>query len=477
MIKAIFLDYTGTILREDCWQMKEVQRRVCAASTCRDEDHLLARFHAHLKDWEAQSVGATYRDADEVVTCTFRSLGEEISMTEDIPSLMKLMRSFWADGAFFPDVAPFFALCSLPIYVISNNGEGYVARAMAKHGLNPAGLVCADHVRAYKPARSLFERALEVSGCRPEEVLHVGDSYDSDVTGARSAGIRPILLQRKGGPARADVTTISSLTHLIPLLKEERKHDSMKYYKILFSPTGGTKKAADILMHSLCREAVQVDLMDREADFGAIPFAAEDVCLVAVPSFGGRVPVPAAQRLAKMEGNGARVILMTVYGNRHYDDTLVELEDLLSQAGFRPVAGVAALAEHSMDRRFAQGRPDAADQAELEAFGRTIRQRLEAGEYPAPALPGNRPYKDMPPLLSKPLATEDCGQCGQCAEVCPVGAIDPENAANTNADLCASCMACTTVCPNGRQVPAPIMEKLSAMLEKVCQGRKENELF
>ncbi|MBP3318777.1 MAG: hypothetical protein J6K94_02125, partial [Ruminiclostridium sp.] len=116
MIKAIFLDYTGTILKEDSWQMKEVQRRVCAASTCQDEDQLLARFHTHLKDWEAQSVGPTYRDADEVVTCTFQSLGEEISMTEDIPSLMKLMRSFWADGAFFPDVAPFFALCSLPIY-------------------------------------------------------------------------------------------------------------------------------------------------------------------------------------------------------------------------------------------------------------------------------------------------------------------------------------------------------------------------
>ncbi len=221
MIKAIFMDYTGTILQEDCWQMKEVQRRVCAASTCRDEDTLVARFHVHLKDWETKSVGETYRDADEVVTCTFQSLGEEIAMTEDIPSLMKLMRSFWADGTFFPDVAPFFALCPLPIYIISNNGEGYVARAMGKHGLTPGGYVCADHVRAYKPAQALFQRALEVSGCAPEEVLHVGDSYDSDVMGARSVGIRPIFLQRKDGPAREDVTTIRSLTDLLALIRQE----------------------------------------------------------------------------------------------------------------------------------------------------------------------------------------------------------------------------------------------------------------
>ena len=82
MIKAIFLDYTGTILREDCWQMKEVQRRVCAASTCRDEDQLLAQFHAHLKDWEAQSVGSTYRDADEVVTRALRDMkkGKDVSV-------------------------------------------------------------------------------------------------------------------------------------------------------------------------------------------------------------------------------------------------------------------------------------------------------------------------------------------------------------------------------------------------------------
>ena len=218
--------------------------------------------------------------------------------------------------------------------------------------------------------------------------------------------------------------------------------------------------------------------MDRETDFAAVPFTSEDICLAAVPSFAGRVPVPAAQRLEKMQGNGARIILMTVYGNRHYDDTLVELSDLLTQAGFRPVAAVAAVAEHSIDRRFAKGRPDADDRAELESFGKTIRRRLEEGECPALDLPGNRPYKALAPMLSKPLPNEDCAQCGTCAKVCPVDAIDPEDAANTDQNICASCMACQAACPNGgRQVPGPILEKLKAFLEPVCQGRKPNEFF
>ena len=90
----------------------------------------------------------------------------------------------------------------------------------------------------------------------------------------------------------------------------------MSIYSILFSPTGGTKKVADCLAAGFGSEVREIDLTNPAADFSSFSFTADDICVVAVPSFGGRVPVPAISRLANMSGNGAKAVLAAVYGNR-----------------------------------------------------------------------------------------------------------------------------------------------------------------
>ena len=147
----------------------------------------------------------------------------------------------------------------------------------------------------------------------------------------------------------------------------------MKCYEITFSPTGGTQKAADLLTKELSGECTAVDLTKQDADFSAAAFTAEDLAVIAVPSYGGRVPAVAVERLGTLKGNGARAVLVCVYGNRAYEDTLAELEDAAVQAGFRVIAAVAAIAEHSVVRRYAAGRPDAEDEKQLQAFAAQIR--------------------------------------------------------------------------------------------------------
>ena len=151
-----------------------------------------------------------------------------------------------------------------------------------------------------------------------------------------------------------------------------------KWIIAYFSPTGGTKKVADILVKGLGVEFREVDLC-REIE--AMELADEDVCLVSVPSYAGRVPGIAIERIKKMTANGAKAILNCVYGNREWEDTLTELQDALEACGFVCVAAVAAVAEHSILRQFAAGRPDGDDAKELTEFAGKIGEKLKAGVF------------------------------------------------------------------------------------------------
>lgn len=250
----------------------------------------------------------------------------------------------------------------------------------------------------------------------------------------------------------------------------------MKLYIIYFSPTGGTKKCADLLAESLGMPVTDVDVTVSGDSLPSLTPA--DAVVLAVPSFGGRVPAVAAQRLQALQGNGARAVLLCVYGNRAYEDTLVELQDLAEKAGFRVIAGAAAVAEHSIVRQYGAGRPDAADARQLAAFGAKISEKLKTGMDTVPSLPGNRPYKTAGSTGPVPKPTKACTFCGQCAKECPVQAIAPHDPRRVNSDACISCMRCVAICPQeARKVSCDTLNTISLALKNVCSTPKENELF
>lgn len=122
----------------------------------------------------------------------------------------------------------------------------------------------------------------------------------------------------------------------------------MSVFEIVFSPTGGTQKVSGLVAGALDKNTVTVDLTVSGLDFSAVSMTEDDVAVISVPAYAGRIPAVVADRLGMVRGNGARAVLVCVYGNRAFEDTLVELEDVAKHAGFRVIAAVAAIAEHSL---------------------------------------------------------------------------------------------------------------------------------
>ena len=202
----------------------------------------------------------------------------------------------------------------------------------------------------------------------------------------------------------------------------------MKIHQIIFSPTGGTQRVSEILCQGIGKESIVTDLCVKAADIQLPDIQEDDLAVIAMPVFAGRVPALAVERLRMVKPNSVKCGVVAVFGNRAYDDALLEMQDVASEIGFRVIAAVAAVAEHSIIRKYGKGRPDADDEQMLRRFGADIMRKAERDDCTLPQVPGNRPYKKGG-KVPQPKGRRGCNRCGVCAKNCPTDAI-PRNYAD-----------------------------------------------
>ncbi|QBG48935.1 4Fe-4S dicluster domain-containing protein [Verrucomicrobia bacterium S94] len=251
-----------------------------------------------------------------------------------------------------------------------------------------------------------------------------------------------------------------------------------KIHLIYFSPTTTTRQTLKaIACGTNGTVQSETDLTCRSPEILPV-FRKNDLVLIGMPVYAGRLPQLAVQRFLSIKGNSAAAVPVVVYGNRHYDDALIELYDLCRKQGFRPVAAGTFLGEHSFSTSqlpLSKGRPDAADLEKAEAFGRQI------GTAELETVPGNRPYKPEKNLTGSATSVdpERCTACGKCVELCPTQGMSIKNSvAEADPDNCIWCMACLRFCPeDARSLTLEPIRATAQKLNDHFSERREPEIF
>ncbi|MDE5882512.1 MAG: 4Fe-4S binding protein [Muribaculaceae bacterium] len=246
---------------------------------------------------------------------------------------------------------------------------------------------------------------------------------------------------------------------------------------IYFSATDTTRKYVKSFAEAWSKDIdIEINLADNLS--AQLPdITSEDLVIVAAPVYGGRLPSQVSSRLKELKGNQAKVIAMVVYGNRDYDDALLELTDILSDADFEVIGAGAFIGQHSIFPKVASSRPDNKDLSALSNFANECLRVIETDKKGELKIKGNRPYKKAVGVPLHPSGDpEVCNRCGKCVEKCPVYAIKVEEPYLSDDSICISCGRCIYVCPkHTRRYSGLKYKMIGSVFTAAFSKRKEAE--
>lgn len=248
-----------------------------------------------------------------------------------------------------------------------------------------------------------------------------------------------------------------------------------------FSPKGTTRITALTIAQACASTLTEVNLLDQKQANTKRQFEKNELLIVAMPVYSGRIPSICTAVLENLKGSGTPAIAVVTYGNREYDDALLELVNILEAQDFFVVGAAAFIAEHSVFPTVATNRPDAKDKAVMKEFAQKALacvNRISDVPFNRIKVNGNNNYRATSPIPLKPVTKKGCSNCKACSIICPTNAIPIANVKETNHSSCISCGACIKVChTKARKYSGLVYNMARVQFKKRYDARKEPQMF
>jgi len=225
--RAILLDFYGTVVEEDDVPIGEICGRISAVSPLKVTAAEVGFYWSHIfSQLCSQSFGATFQPQKDLELLSLRHVLQHYEANLDALVLSQVLYEYWAHPAIFPESKDILAQCEIPMCVVSNIDNVELQSALEHNSLHFDYIVTSEDCKAYKPRREVFEKALSLVGLSGTEVLYVGDSFNSDVRGAKGQGMPVLWINRKEKAVPSiDVSAdyvSADLTGLLTILEREK---------------------------------------------------------------------------------------------------------------------------------------------------------------------------------------------------------------------------------------------------------------
>ena len=215
MIKAIFIDFYGTVVYEDGEVVSKISRIICETGNAISSSEIDAYWWNRFKTLFENSYGENFETQRALELKSLLDTITHFESSADGVALSNEMFEYWVKPPIFEESKLFFENCPLPIYIVSNIDRVDILEAIAYHGLKPHDVFTSEDALGYKPRKELFEYALKQTGLKADEVLHIGDSLSSDIKGAGALGIKAVWVNRNDKPVPDNVTAVSNLMEIL----------------------------------------------------------------------------------------------------------------------------------------------------------------------------------------------------------------------------------------------------------------------